>query len=40
MTKKPQVARAQAEAQRMMVEKMFAPARVWQLLMFGHRRKQ
>ena len=30
------VARAQAEAQRMMVEKMFAAARVWQLLMFGH----
>jgi hypothetical protein len=29
-------ARAQAEAQRMMVEKMFAAARVWQLLMFGH----
>jgi hypothetical protein len=29
-------ARAQAEAQRMMVEKMFAAAPVWQLLMFGH----
>jgi hypothetical protein len=29
-------ARAQAEAQRMVVEKTLATVRAWQLLMFGH----